>query len=245
MKREDALTVWKMIYLARRNPALAAEDFPQAWREHSALGRQCKNVGQRVKAVAQCSRMLGVQGLEGSVALSQDYDGVNLMVLADREAGSVIWNDPETLAVMRPDEPRVFADYVRNFSVLARQQLLFSRLPQKDFSQQVLPQKEQVMLIGFLQRNDEWQGAAAELSACPPQWQAGGLGKASRIVCNLLDEEAPTGYGFRYVVEWWFDTSQQAIAAAQSLRTDAAACAGEWGWGEHVFMLTEVTHARP
>ena len=29
---------WKMIYLARRNPALAPEQFPQAWREHSALG---------------------------------------------------------------------------------------------------------------------------------------------------------------------------------------------------------------
>lgn len=28
---------WKMIYLARRNPALAPEQFPQAWREHSAL----------------------------------------------------------------------------------------------------------------------------------------------------------------------------------------------------------------
>lgn len=245
MKRDDALTVWKMIYLARRNPLLAAEDFPQAWREHSALGRQCKNVGQRVKAVAQCSRMLNVQGLDGSGALSQDYDGVNLMVLADREAGSVIWSDPETLAVMRPDEPRVFADYVRNFSVLVRQQLLFSRLPQQDFSQQVLPQKEQVMLIGFLQRSEEWQGAAAELSACPPQWQAGGLGQAGRIVCNLLEEEAPAGYGFRYVVEWWFDTPQQAIAAAQGLHTDAVACAGEWGWGEHVFMLTEVTHARP
>lgn len=239
------MTVWKMIYLARRNPLLAAEDFPQAWREHSALGRQCKNVGQRVKAVAQCSRMLNVQGLDGSGALSQDYDGVNLMVLADREAGSVIWSDPETLAVMRPDEPRVFADYVRNFSVLVRQQLLFSRLPQQDFSQQVLPQKEQVMLIGFLQRSEEWQGAAAELSACPPQWQAGGLGQAGRIVCNLLEEEAPAGYGFRYVVEWWFDTPQQAIAAAQGLHTDAVACAGEWGWGEHVFMLTEVTHARP
>jgi hypothetical protein len=30
---------WKMIYLARRNPSLAPEQFPQAWREHSALGR--------------------------------------------------------------------------------------------------------------------------------------------------------------------------------------------------------------
>ena len=233
---KDSCVVWKMIYLARRNLALRPEEFAQAWREHSALGRQCRNVGQRVKAVAQCSRHLQAD----AAALSTDYDGVNLMVLAEREAGSAIWSDPETLAVMRPDEPRVFADYVRNFSLLCRQQVLRGSL-----CADVLPQHQQVMLIGFLQRSDVWRSAAALPEICPPQWQSLALGLASRIVCNLLDEEAPAGYGFRYVVEWWFDTPQQAIAAAQGLRTDAADCAGEWAWGEHVFMLTEVTHARP
>lgn len=228
--------VWKMIYLARRNPALAPEDFAQAWREHSALGRQCKNVGQRVKSVAQCARKLQAD----AAVLSLDYDGVNLMVLADREAGAAIWSDPETLAIMRPDEPRVFADYVRNFSLLCRQQVLHSRLPAD-----ALPQKEQVILIGFLQRSDVWRGAAAMPEQCPPQWQADGLSLASRIVCNSVDEPAPTGYGYRYVVEWWFDAVPQAEAAARALDISADAQAGEFGWGEHVFMLTEVAHARP
>ena len=39
---------WKMIYLARRNPGLKPEEFPQAWREHSALGAQCTNVKAKV-----------------------------------------------------------------------------------------------------------------------------------------------------------------------------------------------------
>lgn len=225
-----------MIYLARRNPALAAADFPQAWREHSALGRQCKNVGRRVKAVAQCSRQLQAD----AVTLSTDHDGVNLMVLADREAGTVIWNDPETLVIMRPDEPRVFADYVRNFSLLCRQRVLHSRLPAD-----VLPQKGQVMLIGFLQRSDEWLGAATAPAACPPLWKAGTLKLATRIVCNTVDEEAPAGYGYRHIVEWWFESMEQAQSAAQSLDVSAAAQDAEFGWGEHVFMLTEVTHARP
>ena len=236
MHEDKQAAVWKLIYLARRNPALAAQDFAQAWREHSALGRQCRNVGQRVKAVAQCSRQLQAQ----AGGLSTDYDGVNLMVLADREAGSVIWSDPETLAVMRPDEPRVFAGYVRNFSLLCRQQLLHGRLPG-----QVLPQKEQVILIGFLQRSDVWQGAAPMPEQCPPQWQGGGLKLASRIVCNLLDEEAPAGYGYRYVVEWWFDSVEQAMSAALALGDAPEQQGGAFGWGEHVFMLTTVTHARP
>ena len=240
MNEENQPTVWKMIYLARRNPVLAAADFPQAWREHSALGRQCKNVGQRVKAVAQCSRQLQAD----ASALSTDYDGINLMVLADREAGAAIWDDPETLAIMRPDEPRVFADYVRNFSVLCRQQVLYERMP-ADVSAALLPQNEQVMLIGFLQRSDEWQGAVTSPVLCPPQWRIGGVNQASRIVCNTLDEKAPAGYGYRYIVEWWFDTVEQALSAAQSLDVSGAAQDGEFGWGEHVFILTEVTHTRP
>ena len=52
------MSQWKMIYLARRNPALMAEDFPQAWREHSALGRQCVNVADRVNR-GRSARMPG------------------------------------------------------------------------------------------------------------------------------------------------------------------------------------------
>ncbi|AIJ45650.1 hypothetical protein O987_07515 [Comamonas testosteroni TK102] len=240
MKRQAASeqgggAVWKMIYLARRNPALRPEEFAQAWREHSALGRLCRNVGQRVKAVAQCSRHLQAH----AAALSKDHDGVNLMVLAEREAGSAIWSDPETLAIMRPDEPRVFADYVRNFSLLCRQQVLRGSL-----CVDVLPQHKQVMLIGFLQRSDVWRGAAALPEICPLQWQSVALGLASRIVCNTIDEQPPSGYGYRHVVEWWFDSVEQAQAAAVSLDVSARAQDGEFGWGEHVFMLTEVTHAR-
>lgn len=243
MKRQEpreqgGAAVWKMIYLARRNPALRPEEFAQAWREHSALGRQCRSVGQRVQAVAQCARVLDMPA--PAAALSQDYDGVNLMVLSGREAGSDIWSDPETLAIMRPDEPRVFADYVRNFSLLCRQQVLHGSR-----SDDVLPQQGQVIVIGFLQRSDVWQGAAALPQACPLQWQSGALARASRIVCNTVDAQAPDGYGYRHVLEWWFDTLEQAQAAVASIDVSACAQGGEFGWGRHVLLLTQVTHSRP
>ena len=57
---------WKMIYLARRNPALAPEQFPQAWREHSALGAGCTELasedlqhGQRIESLVVRNPFIG------------------------------------------------------------------------------------------------------------------------------------------------------------------------------------------
>ncbi|UUE94137.1 hypothetical protein [Comamonas thiooxydans] len=86
------------------------------------------------------------------------------------------------------------------------------------------------MLIGFLQRSDVWREAAALPEICPPQWQSLALGLASRIVCNTIDEQPPSGYGYRHVVEWWFDSVEQAQAAAASLDVSVRAQDGEFGW---------------
>ena len=112
---------WKMIYLARRNPRLAPEEFPQAWREHSALGRQCRNVQERVLGVTQCVRLLATDLPPDA---STAYDGVNLLRLRDRESADAIWTDPETLAIMRPDELRVFDRHVRDCALVAQEQVL-------------------------------------------------------------------------------------------------------------------------
>lgn len=226
--------VWKMIYLAQRNPQLSAADFPQAWREHSALGRQCKNVGQRIQAVAQCSRIL----VHSAPLLSSHYDGVNLMVLADWEAGQAIWEDPETLSIMRPDEPRVFADYVRNFSLLCKQHVLHNTT-----AELTPPKIGQVLLVGFLRRSTTWKGPVAAPPTCPASWMSAGFAQAERVVCNTVQDTPPSGYGFQYIVEWWFDSDAAALQAARDLphlltqSTD--------GYGNSIFILTSVTHSRP
>ena len=228
--------VWKMIYLARRNPSLAAEDYPQAWREHSALGRQCRNVGQRVKSVAQCSRLLDV-ALPGATT---DYDGVNLMVLADREAALVIWDDPETLAIMKPDEPRVFDRYVRQFSLTGREQLLRdgARTP--------------VVLHGFLRRRAELSAAdfrLAWIAAAPASLLLrGALGAAPRIVHNEVVDTPPPGYEYDVIVEWWFESRDelQRVVGTTDLREQIAApLARLLDLPGSVFIATAVTHARP
>lgn len=228
--------VWKIIYLARRNPTLSAEQFPQAWREHSALGRQCRNVGQRVRSVAQCSRLLGLD-LPGA---AQDYDGVNLLLLADREAATAIWSDPETLAIMRPDEPRVFDRYVREFSLVCSEQLLRDK------------PRTPVVLHAFLRRRADLSAAAFRLAwiAASPgsQLLRGPLGEAPRVVHNQVVDRPPPGYEFEVIVEWWFESEQALIQAAgkQDLGTLLAQpLARLLDLQASVFMATRVTHARP
>lgn len=229
----DATTVWKMVYLARRNPSLAPEEFPQAWREHSALGRQCRNVGERVLSVAQCSRLLDVL-LPGA---SEDYDGVNLLLLRDRAAATLIWNDPETLAVMRPDEPRVFDRYVRDFTLVCREQVL------RDAP------RSAVVLHGFLR----WrQGVAADaragLQAITADGSAGPFNAAQRIVLNQVVDPPPPGYDYDAIVEWWFESVpavQQAFGGRDLRDSLPPVLAQQMDVPASVFLFTRVTHSRP
>ena len=242
---------WQMIYLARRNPALAAEDFAQAWREHSALGRQCRNVQDKVLGVTQCTRLRSDGkntaedgGLRGA---STDYDGVNLLQLRDLGVASDIWNDPDTLAIMRPDEPRVFSTYVREFTLVCRARVLRAG------------PATAVALIGIARRaahtskaavNAAWaDGPAAAWLNAPV------LHSAVRVLHHSVVQAPPPGYGYDGIAEWWFADAAAARAAfasggggggATDLRAQLPAAFGALADLERsVFVFTGVTHRRP
>jgi hypothetical protein len=221
---------WKMIYLARRNPALAAEDFPQAWREHSALGRQCRNVQDKVRAVRQCSRVLGRPGVPAGAYV--DYDGVNLLWLRDRQAADDIWNDEETLRIMRPDEPRVFATYVRDFTMVAQEQVLRDG------------EETGTCLALFLRAASDCVMSADDFdSAQDLPWQ-----QAQRVVWNTVSGNCPPGYEYAAIVEAWFE-SVDAVAAAFGDRSVwsclPAGLLARLEAAGSVCMMTYVTHRRP
>jgi len=219
---------WKMIYLARRNPGLKPEEFPQAWREHSALGAQCTNVRAKVLSVAQCSRVLDAPALPGA---NLDYDGVNLLGIRDRAVSDDIWSDAETLAIMRPDEPRVFDRYVRDFTLLCSEQVLRDE-PRTDS-----------LLVGFVQRaadasDSAWQAAQA---AAP------GLPGAGRCVWNTVEATPPPGYPYNAIVEWWYPSDEAlraALSAAGVVASLPAVLRGCVAKDASVFMHLRVTHRR-
>lgn len=218
-----------MIYLAKRNPALTPEQFPQAWREHSALGRQCKNVQDRVRSVTQCVRLLDLD-LAG---VSAAYDGLNLLGLRDRESADAIWSDPETLAIMRPDEPRVFDRYVRDFTLVAHERLLLAE------------GLGEAVMAGFLKRHtavpaDEFHDRLAQAAKPWPQ--------VRRALLNIVEPQRPHGYDFDAIVEWWFDDAAALAGALTAVpisralpMQQLAACDLDGS----VFMATRVSHRRP
>lgn len=221
---------WKMIYLARRNPRLAAEDFAQAWREHSALGRQCRNVQDRVRSVTQCVRLLDAHWPSDADAR---YDGVNLLRLRDRESADAIWSDPETLAIMRPDEPRVFDRYVRDCALVAREQTVHAGAA------------GDAVLVAFLKRRPAVADAdfAQALRLCAPGWAGSG-----RAVLNLVEPQRPAGYDYDAVVEWWFRDAAQMGTSLAGRPVSAALpvlCQTVCDYRASVFMPTRVSHRRP
>ncbi len=254
----DTQARWQMIYLARRNPALAPEDFAQAWREHSALGRQCRNVQDKVLGVTQCTRLRGPGEEDGGLrGASTDYDGVNLLQLRDLSVASDIWNDPETLATMRPDEPRVFSTYVRDFTLVCRARVL-----------RAAPATG-VALFGFVRRAAHTSpaafGAAWADGPAAPWLAAPALQGALRVVHHSVVQTPPPGYDYDGIAEWWFASADAARAAfasggsgcSSSANTSAGGCATDLraqlpaifsamtDLERSVFMFTGVTHRRP
>lgn len=220
---------WKMIYLARRNPTLAPEEFASAWRGHSALGRQCRNVQDKVLTVTQCARLLSA----APAGCNTDFDGVNLLGLRDRQAAMDIWSDAETLAIMRPDEPRVFDRYVRDFTLVASEQVLAER-PRGD-----------AVLVGFFRRQLD---VTADSFLQQMAQTVGAWTTATRVVLNVVEADRPPGYDFDAIVEWWFDAADALRLALQAQGVQSTA-AKTWDTvcvpSASVYMATGVTHRRP
>ena len=221
-----------MIYLAKRNPQLAANEFAQAWREHSALGKQCRNVQDKVLGVTQCTSILSM-GIDNNLkGIYPNADGVNLLQIRDLQVASDIWSDSETQSIMKPDELRVFDRYVRDFTLVAAEHILVD-----------VP-AGQAVLIGFLKN----------IISSGPQTLRETLQDFSkintdkRLVLNLVQADRPAGYDYDAIVEWWFDDTDQLLERLGPVEIQIqlqAAFDSICDLKSSVFMATQVTHRRP
>ena len=223
---------WKMIYLAKRNPQLAPHEFEQAWREHSALGRQCRNVQDKVLGVTQCTSLLSMGTPKHLKGIYPQADGVNLLQIRDLQVASDIWNDPETQAIMKPDELRVFDRYVRDFTLVAKEDVVVNAPAGK------------AVLIGFLTVVDQQSEAAFRRALlASSNWNA-----SQRLVLNRVQTERPVGYNYDAIVEWWFEDTPHLLERMGDVDVSAQleTIIGPWcDLQSSVVMATQVTHRRP
>jgi len=230
---------WKMIYLAKRNPKLAASEFSKAWKEHSALGSQCHNVRDKVTSVTQCSRVL--EDIESLHGISTEYDGVNLLLMTNLAATREIWTDEETLRIMRPDELRVFSTYVRNCTIICTEHVL------KDF------QSSDYCIQLFIKPSPHIQAEQLEnlfplLSEILLDQDSYLFSRTTKTVVNLAHGESPAGFQYAAVVECWYDSL--------SLIKRAFRKGSVWSYlpqyltelleiEQSICLLTQVNHRRP
>jgi hypothetical protein len=221
------VVLYKQFYLAKRNPAIAAAEFPRAWRSHAKyISSEFKGAVTAIASVSYCSRVLQPT-LDGATfdpaEATREYDGVAVVASPSADAfRAAVWgiSDEEWHAAtglsqedrkkVEIDELRVFSTHVANFSFRCTETLVHGGAP------------GQAAIIRFLCRKagssrEQFDAALA---------RHGDIGKrvlestpaATRYVHNLLREAPPPEHPYDGVVETWYASSEDAAKAF----TDAA-----------------------
>jgi hypothetical protein len=192
----------KLMYLARRNPALSREQFTPRWRQHGALGMSMprwKNIWRYV----HCD----VLPESGS-----DYDGVGIVWHKSPEARLAHRQDTSSQATMEADELQTFDQLVVNFCALMEERVV--KEPQ---------QSARIKLIRFatcrasVSRNDIQASAqvhASNLSASPVGCSMRGL---TQNFALPSESGRPWGLPYDYIEEIWFDSVHEAVRARADL----------------------------
>src|SRR5882762_2551068 len=200
---------FKLIYLARRNPAIAPEDFPEAWRSHSRLASTLvATLGKHFTRVRQCVKVYDANVPPEYI---NQHDGSALLTMKS-------WDDlvqaryhPDALRTMRNDEPRVFADYVKNYT-MAVEETSYMEIRQGASA-----------LLHFVVRRDG-VGEETFKSVWTRDYVTRILGlpivkdTATGFALNRVIDTPGPDYDFAGISELWFDEVPHAAAAAWDAR---------------------------
>jgi hypothetical protein len=193
----------KLIYLARRNPAIPEKDFGETWKSHSLLASTLgSNFSRHFTRVRQCIK---VYEANVPAEFTNDHDGAALLTMKSWEDLRAARSHPDAVSTMRNDELRVFAEFAGNFTMAA---------------QEIAHQGKgegAAALLHFLRRTPSIEAADFEA-----RWQrqsavAYDLDKghaACGLVLSRTIETPGPRYDFAAISETWFPSVDQALAAA-------------------------------
>jgi hypothetical protein len=194
----------KLIYLARRNPEVKAEDFGAVWRSHSELASTLGNdFSRHFTRVRQCIKAYEA---ETPAAYRNDYDGVAILTMKSWDALKAAASHPRAVTTMRNDELRVFAEHAANFTMAVEE--TFSRGTDAEGAALILLTKSAANASSAF--DAVWQGYGERLAAVVDAYAA----KAVRL--NRVVQAPGPRFDFAGIVEIWFDNLDTALFAARN-----------------------------
>lgn len=233
---------YKLIYLARRNPQIAPQDWPRAWRSHAVFASQFPVLGARISSLFYCSRIYQ-PAIDGAPCdppgASTDYDGAAIVASPSSEGLGGQLTD-EARAQIDADERRVFAAQTPTFSFQCQEVLAHGAVQGPAAVIRFLARRPELSPDAFQAR---WNGAHAAIATAAADHSGG----VTRYVHDLLREPPPPGYPFDGIAETWFASAE---AATRSFTSQAFApvrddLADFCDANRSVALLTHVIHRWP
>jgi hypothetical protein len=197
----------KIVYLAKRNPTVRAEDWPKHWRSHPKFVAQFPVIGASLERLRYCARVLTptVDGEPVDVpGANTEYDGSAIMTGPSHETLGGKLPD-EDLDKIWEDERRVFSTLTPNFSFTCNETFIHGAEAPTDFAVlRFVARKPELSHDAFLAA---WNGAYAKRAIA----EADASETVRRYVQNELIRDPPPAFAFDAISETWFDSIDDAV----------------------------------
>ena len=204
---DDGAT-YKLIYLARRRVDMPADEFPQAWREHSRLASNfAASLGAHFRGSRQCVKDAVA---DADPVFANDYDGSTILTMKSWPDLLAARYHPHALDELLEDEKRVFAGTVDDWTMAAEETVLRDGDTQDHVLLSFLAPDAALSTADFATRAGDCADRLAEASP-----------DASRIVWNRVVDPA-RAYPFAAVAELWFAERAAMVAATRAPAVIAA-----------------------
>jgi hypothetical protein len=197
---------YKLIYLARRNPAIAAIDFSEAWRSHSLLASTfVTTLGSHFRGVRQCVKILDA---DVPASFHNNHDGSALLSMKSWDGLMAARYHPHALDELKRDEERCFADYVDQWTMAVEEHPI------------VASGDGTGVILSFMVRRPDIDAETFDVrvkNECLRIAGVPGIEEHLRsFTLNRTVDMAAAPYDFSAVLELWFDDPETAEAAANN-----------------------------
>ena len=198
--------MYKLIYLARRNPTVSRADWPETWRSHATFANQFAFVANDISYSCYCNRIddpvLNGQPVD-LPCMTSDHDGVALGVSATVETLQGGGFSKEERALIDQDELRVFDMLTPNFSFYCTETVLKDGKYGEYGVFQFLARKPGLSPEEFNTRFAAYSAVARDAVEA--------LGTVTRLAHNHPIHDPPPLFPFDGIVDCWFASEKDAL----------------------------------